>query len=117
MRPLYALRHKITGHYLPEPKGRMGRGGSYTEPSDCSGDWPNPRLFQSRLSAQRALTAWLMGKHKADLYYEDGSYYQDGVTVIPVPERRKEEWEIVSFQLILEEQHVPSIHKERLPAG
>lgn len=123
MRPLFALRHKITGHYLPEPKGRMGRGGSHTEPVDCSGDLPNPRLFKSELSAKRALTAWLQGKHYGNYSWESddtwGNSYrvQDGVSVEPVPERRKDDWEIVSFQLILEDQNVPSIHKERLPTG
>lgn len=109
MKPLYAIRHKPTGHFLPEPKGRMGRGGSHVEPVDCSNDGENPRLFQSKLSAQRALTAWLRGKHTAEIDYDYDEYnghaypYQAGVHVKPVPSRIKEEMEIVSFQLMLEE--------------
>lgn len=109
MKPLYALRNKITGEFLPEPKGRMGRGGSHGVPVDCSGDGPNPRLFKSELSAKRALTAWLQGKHHAEYSWESddtwGTSYrvQDGVTIEPVPSRKKEEWEVVAFRLILEE--------------
>jgi len=109
MKPLYAIRHIPTGHSLPEPKGKMGRGGSHVGPIDCSNDGENPRLFQSKLSAQRALTAWLMGKHTAEIDYDydeygDRSYpYQAGVRVEAIPSRIKEEMEIVSFQLILEE--------------
>lgn len=112
MQPLFAIRNKISGYYLPEPAGRMGRGGSHVEPVNCAMGLQNPRLFQSKLSAQRALTAWLMGKHTADMDYEYNEFtggvfhYQAGVNIEPVPTRKKEDWEIVSFQLILEEGNV-----------
>lgn len=94
MKPLYAIRHKPTGHFLPEPKGYAGRGGSFLEPVDCGLDHDNPRLFKSELSAKRALTAWLQGKHERVF---------DGIAVIPVESRQKQDMEIVSFRLILEE--------------
>lgn len=108
MKPLYAIRHKPTGHFLPEPKGRMGRGGSFLEPVDCGLDHDNPRLFKSELSAKRALTAWLQGKHEPEFGYECDDGYNsyrvlEGMTIIPVDSRRKSDMEIVSFRLILEE--------------
>ena len=106
MQDLYAIRQISTGFYLPEPVGRMGRGGSHVEPVDCSQDGPNPRLFKTELSAQRALTAWLMGKHEANMQLESEgweylSYWvQVGTNIIPQPERKKEDMQIVRFELI-----------------
>ena len=63
MKPLYAIRHKPTGFYLPEPAGRQNRGSSHTEPVDCTDE--RPRLFISELAARRSLIQWLRGKHQA----------------------------------------------------
>lgn len=107
MKPLYAIRHKPTGHFLPEPTGYAGRGGSFLDPVDCSGDGPNPRLFKSELSAKRALTAWLQGKHHAVKESDSDEWgrtvvYTVGSSPEYVPSRKKSEMEIVSFRLILE---------------
>ena len=108
MKPLYAIRHKPTGHFLPEPEGYAGRGGSFVEPVDCGLGHDNPRLFKSELSAKRALTAWLQGKHEPEFGYECDDGYNsyrvlNGIAVIPVESRQKQDMEIVSFKLILEE--------------
>lgn len=106
MQDLYAIRQISTGFYLPEPTGRMGRGGSHTEPVDCSQNGPNPRLFKTALSAQRALTAWLKGKHVANMEWEsEGWEYpsyrvQNGTIINHQPERKKEDMQIVRFELI-----------------
>lgn len=106
MKPLFAIKHKPTGFYLPEPLGRMGRGGSHTEPVDCSGDNENPRLFVTKLGASRALSAWLQGKFNAERTWESdgegfgGGYYVDDLpSVTPQPHRKKEEMEVVEFHL------------------
>ena len=99
MRALYAIKHKPSGFYLPPPLGRMGRGGSHTEPVDCSGDRPNPRLFETKLSADRALSAWLQGKWHIDRY-GSGEDYEES---LPYPKfiatRVREHMEVVPFNL------------------
>ena len=105
MKPLFAIKHKPSGFYLPEPLGRMGRGGSHTEPVDCSGNKENPRLFPTKLGASRALSAWLQGKFNAEREWESeneygGGYYVSALpSVTPQPHRKKEEMEVVEFHL------------------
>lgn len=105
MRPLYAIRQKSTGFMLPEPKGRLGRGGSHVEPVDCSGNGPNPRLFKTAFAARCALTQWLRGKHVATVEWEQESwehpsYQVEGLPeIIPQPHRVKEDMEVVPFHL------------------
>lgn len=96
---LFFIRHKPSGHYLPEPAGRMGRGGSHVEP--CS----NPdeaRIFRSKLSASRALTAWLRGKvhHSSGYDSWNNEYYEDN-DLEPVPSRKREDMEIIEKEIDL----------------
>lgn len=104
MKPLYAIKHKPTGFYLPEPTGRQGRGSSHTEPTDPKEARPN--LFPSELSARRCLIQWLRGKHTAYMNseYDDMGghlfYYQDGTEVQPQTHRKAEDMEIVEIQLL-----------------
>lgn len=105
MRSFFAIRHIPTGFFLPEPKGAMGRGGSWTEPTDPNKE--DPRLFRSERSANSALTQWLRGKHKAIMGWDIDdcggaiAEYQEGVDVIPVPGRKRDEMEIVPVYLTL----------------
>jgi hypothetical protein len=104
MKLLYAIRHKPTGFFIPDPDRIQWRA-SHVQPVDCAGDGPNPRLFVTELAAKRALSAWLQGKWKAELNWEStdeygsGFYYKD----LPVPNtvegRVKEEMEVVPFRL------------------
>lgn len=96
---LWAIRHKPTGHCLPEPTGRMGRGGSHTEPS---ADLP-PRLFRTELGAKRALTAWLRGKftRSGSRDWETGLWEEDYPDVTLVAGRRAEDMEIVHREIRL----------------
>lgn len=101
MMPLFAIRHKPSGFYLPQPNGFAGRGGSFTEPVDCSGTTINPRLFKSKIGARNALTQWLRGKHFPQYDYDDnGCRYIIGGDPLPQPHRKKEEMEIVEFALV-----------------
>lgn len=102
MKALYAIEHIPTGHYLPEPTGHSGRGGSFTEPVDCSGDGPNPRLFKSPISARNALVQWLRGKHEGEYEYEEGFKYSTGASVVHQPHRIKEDMQVVPFNLTRE---------------
>ncbi len=99
MKPLYAIKHIPTGFYLPEPKGIRGRGGSFTEPVDCSGDEQNPRLFKTERSAKNALVQWLRGHHEGITEYEEGYRYSIGADVVHQPHRIKEDMEVVKFNL------------------
>lgn len=105
MKMLFAIRHKPTGFFLPNPKGKGGNGGSFVEPVD--GNEEVPRLFHKKQSAKAALTAWLRGHHYATWGYDDGDgfswgsgQYVEDISVKPVPGRNKEDMEIVAFQLV-----------------
>lgn len=87
--PFYAIRHRISGFFLPERSA--GRGYSYTEPTDGA----QPRLFTTLHAAKIALTYWLKGK--ATTYYDDGGYVVDGFS--SQPHRRREDMEIVAVEL------------------
>lgn len=97
----WAIKHLPTGKYLPEPKGRLGRGGSHVEPEFVH--IKRPRLLPTKRGAQNVLSAWLRGKHHAERYYEsDGeygpSYWVDDIpSVEPVPERIKADMAVVKF--------------------
>lgn len=93
----FAIRRRGTNLYLPHRPG--GRGYSNDEPVDA--DLPvGPRLFWNRLSAERALTAWLQGvwvKHTSSgTQWED---YDERIKVQPQPHRRREDMEIVRIVL------------------
>ena len=88
----YAIRHKPTGFYLPEPGGRLGRGGSHVNPTDPT--IQPPRIWHNRLGARNALSMWLKGKFVASRGQDyDGEYWED-LSVIPAPERKAEDMEI-----------------------
>lgn len=94
---LYAIRHKPTGNYLLQ-RNRL-RGGSAEEPLPWT-DKRHPRFFPNPTNAKKALTAWLAGRWKdvySRPYYGDLEY--DGPEPVPVPERRREDMEIVEFLL------------------
>jgi hypothetical protein len=81
--PFYAIRHKPTGHFLPQPP-HMGRGFTHTEPTDKH----PPRLHSSLNSAKQALGWWLEGK--ANNYGDDAD-----LRIKPVPSRKPKDMEIV----------------------
>ncbi len=100
---LFLIKHKPTGHYLAEPHGRSGRGGSHVEP----GPGPNnARICRSMGSAKAVLGAWLRGKFVASRGMSqsgpdwDSEFYEE-ITIIPVPERKREDMEIVPIEVQL----------------
>lgn len=103
IRSMWAIRHKPTGFMLPNPKGRSGRGGSFVDPQDPKET--HPRLFFTQLAAKRALIAWLRGKHEGnyEMEYDEwsGKGYQIciGYVVVPIPNRKAEEMEVIEIQL------------------
>lgn len=102
---LWVIKHTPTGHYIPRPFGRNGRGGSFLEPSE---DSTLARLFYSERSAKIFLSAWLKGKHHCDRGYVpghpgndwEGEHFEE-VSVVPVPSRKREEMEIIMKELDL----------------
>ncbi|MDR3436385.1 hypothetical protein [Telmatospirillum sp.] len=99
---LYAIQHKPTGFFLPEPGGRMGRGGSHVEPTDP--DIKVPRTFPTKRGAQNALAMWLKGKFVASRGvsedHEGNRDYYENLEVIPQPNRKREEMAVVPMQLV-----------------
>jgi hypothetical protein len=94
----WAVRHVPSGGYLPEPVGRMGRGGSHVEPSTTE----RPRLFMSRRAAVNGLSAWLRGKvHHSSGYDSYAGEYYENTSLEPVPSRKRDEMEIIEVQLVL----------------
>lgn len=94
----WLIRHKPTGFYLPQPDGRMERGGSHVEPADKNEQ--EPRLFKSRRAATNALGQWLRGKFTRGSGYDslNHEYYED-ISVTPVPSRVKADMEIVELEM------------------
>ena len=105
MKPLYAIRHKPTGHYLPDPDRIQWRK-SHVEPVDCSGEM-KPRRFHTELSAKRGLSGCLQGKWKAELEYESEGWEYQGYYVQGTPcpnkvdHRVKEDMEVVPLHLMV----------------
>ncbi len=105
----YAIKHKPTGRYLPEPRGRMGRGGSHVEPVDViQGQLATyPRMFPTKRGAQNYLSQWLRGKHHAEYEWEreewsSPAYRVDaGTSIKHVPTRIREEMEVVTLVIEL----------------
>lgn len=99
----YAIRHKPTGHFLPQPKGKNGSGGSWVEPTDPKEEIP--RLLVSERSAKGVLNAWLQGTFKAswDTDWDSGHRYVDDIKIQKKPNRIREDMEIVVIHLSVED--------------
>lgn len=95
--PLFAIRHKPTGRYIPRPpSGR--KGGSWAEPTPL--DKQPPRFFHRERDAKGFLTAWLKGPVLARQYQTfDGDYDVDiGPNIKRAKEPRiKDEYEVVEI--------------------
>lgn len=86
-----AIRHKPSGGFLPTSRGY---GFTREKPSLNK----PPRLFVRPSSATQALEWWLEGEH-----YEGPEDAESGaltLKVIPRPERRREDFEVVEIELI-----------------
>lgn len=100
---LFAIRHKPTGFYLGDPKGR---GGSFMEPEPATAIRP-PRIFHNRHAAACALGQWLLGHHVkhscsgGQTPYGDFDDYEEWTTYEAQPHRKREEMEVVPIQLVL----------------
>lgn len=99
---LFFVQHKITKLYFPDPKGRAGRGGSFTEATDKGDD---ARIFRSARSAKIFLRAWVKGEYhcsRGGYQSYDGEYdYEEDVTIKPVATRNLIDYEIIEKEIIL----------------
>lgn len=93
----WGIRHKPTGHFMPEPMGFNKTGSSFWNPTD--GQAKMVRLFNSRKAAKACLTQWLRGEHHADYDYEDGCRYVYGIDVKPMKDRIADHMEVVEIAL------------------
>lgn len=97
--PLYAIRHKPTGDYIPRALGREGRGGSHLEPVEPTGSKETrPRFFETERAAKIFLSSWLKGKvvHTSGYDSLNGEYWED-TEIVPVPSRKAEDMEVVQY--------------------
>ncbi len=101
MLDFYVIKHIPTGHYLPAPVGRGGRGGSHVEPVAASEASP-PRLFHNEKSAKTALTAWLKGVVTVDRREDIWGEWYETWHIKPMPHRKREEMAVVPARLVLE---------------
>lgn len=106
MKPVYLIRHKPSGFFMPEPTGNQGRGSSFWEPKEQAS---YPRIFRHERSAKAALVQWLRGEHHPVREYEtDDSgksfYYTAGAEVKPVTTRQKENMEVVPMYFTTQEE-------------
>lgn len=92
----YAVRHKPSGLFIPRLETGKRRGGSHLEPSAER----EARLFFNQISARAFLSNWLRGKFENHSSQNWDGDYDDYVRVIAQPHRRKEEMEIVEFDLV-----------------
>lgn len=91
---IWAIRHKQTKLYFPGYSST--RGSSFVEPTSKN----KPRFHRTKFSASQALAAWCRGYHmplKNDEGYGLSAY---GYKIEPVEGRRKEDFEIVEFNLV-----------------
>ena len=99
---LFLVRHRGTKRYFPDPKGRAGRGGSFTEATDNGDD---ARIFRSARSAKIFLRAWVKGEYHCSRgggWTYDGDYdYEEDVTIKPISSRNLNDYEIIEKEIIL----------------
>lgn len=101
----YVVKHTPSGHYMPAPTGRNGRGGSHVKPDPDSN---NARLFMTERSAKIYITTYCMGEFTQTAGYDPGhpgndweADYWDEVSITPQPDRKKEDFEIIKLEIAL----------------
>lgn len=101
----YVVKHLPTGHYMPEPTGRRGRGGSHVNPDPDSN---KARLFMSERSAKIYVTTYCMGKVTQTAGYSPGhpgndweADYWDERHIEPQPDRKREDYEIIKLEIVM----------------
>ncbi len=102
MKTFFAIRHKPTGHFLPEHGSRKGRGGYTNDEPDAT---KPPRMFEHRRHAKGALDWWLKGiagmKRSYSLYSKYDDVDEEIQTIESLPHRKAEDMEIVEVRVIL----------------
>jgi hypothetical protein len=92
----WAIRHKPTGFFMPEPKMYHKRGSSFWEPKEQA---DRVRIFYTEKAAKSALGQWLRGEHHPEFEYDEGHMYAIGAKVKPVSTRNRDDMEIVMMVL------------------
>jgi hypothetical protein len=89
---VYAVRHIPSGLFIPRLKTGYRRGGSHLEPSNER----EPRIFHNYRAASAFLCSWVQGVHFTSCDIDSDPH----TDVKPVPSRKKDEMEIVEFNLV-----------------
>lgn len=102
---LYFVKHIPSGHFIPRPEGKNGRGGSFLEPHS---DKNRARIFYTERSAKIFISAWVKGKYVCDRYYSPGhpgndweDSYDEHTTIVPVASRKREDMSIIMREILL----------------
>jgi len=102
---IFFIRNIHTKLYFPEPKGRRGRGGSFTEANNKD---DNARIFRSELSAKRFLGEWLKGEYHRSSGIDPGHPgndwepdYWEEIYIKPKANRKREDYEIILKEIDL----------------
>ncbi len=95
---LFAIKQKSTGLYIPGIEKGKRCGGSYQEPTAER----LPRLFEHKKNAANFLAQWLLGHHKKTMEQcgEFGEDVRESIEIVHQPHRKKEDMEIVVFELM-----------------
>lgn len=88
---LFFVRHKETKLYFPSPRGRAGRGGSFTTAND-PGD--RARIFHSARAAKIFLSTWCQGEHHCHRSGHD-EWYDEVIKIKPIYSRNYNDYEII----------------------
>lgn len=97
--PIYLIRHKVTGKYLPtdryihDKEGHCYRGVSWVEFTEP--DKEKARGFKSYYAARRFLVPWLRGK--TEFYTTYKNPFETHSKLIPGTRRHEADYEIVLF--------------------
>ena len=91
----WAIQHVPSGGFLPNARGRGGRGGSHVEPTQVE----FPRIFTTKAAAKCALTNWLAGKVTVTQTQSYEGEWDEQWDVERVDSRRAEDMRIVALKV------------------
>ena len=99
-------------HGIPQGAVYIGRGSFWGNPFVIGKDGTRDEVCEKHAeylrnmvrSAKAALTSWLKGKHEGEWDWDDSEWggmykYCIGYTIVPVPNRKREDMEVVEIVL------------------
>ena len=93
---VFAVRHKPSGLFIPRLERGHRRGSSHLEPSNER----EPRFFHNEFAARAFISNWLQGVFKNSSHTTYEGEEEPYLEIVKQPHRKKEEMEIVAFELV-----------------